>query len=279
MGAYVRLRARQLRVAGLSPDGSLRPIAIGESIRRLTSTVAVDLISECDRSIFEPVQVGVKTSNGCEATLHVTRQWFNHHRADQSRAALSVDTNAFNSVHRTAIFQAGCARSFLLWVDRHDSTLFSGASNVASQVISSTRGVKQGAPWARSLRPRLDDGLCVGTAPAVRCSLSSLRLGLRQIGLEVSQLRQDRSHPPRAVGMAPSVSSFQAPRSALCRVAKARTLLHASGRVPDAQEASSLVHALSGQKFSTHAARFRPTCNPPPSTLLTWPRSAPPPAV
>ena len=36
------------------PNGSLRPIAIGETIRRLTSKVAVDLITERAREIFEP---------------------------------------------------------------------------------------------------------------------------------------------------------------------------------------------------------------------------------
>ena len=46
------------------PNGSLRPIAIGETIRRLTSKVAVDLITEWAREIFEPLQLGVKTPNG-----------------------------------------------------------------------------------------------------------------------------------------------------------------------------------------------------------------------
>ena len=50
------------------PNGSLRPIAICETIRRLTSKVA--------REIFEPLQLGVKTPNGCEAIIHVARQWF-----------------------------------------------------------------------------------------------------------------------------------------------------------------------------------------------------------
>ena len=56
----------------------------GESIRRLSSKVAVDLITDHARSIFEPLQLGVKTfspprlplPNGCEPTIHKTRQWF-----------------------------------------------------------------------------------------------------------------------------------------------------------------------------------------------------------
>ena len=41
-------------------SGSLRPIAIGETIRWLTSKVAVDLITERAREIFEPLQLGLR---------------------------------------------------------------------------------------------------------------------------------------------------------------------------------------------------------------------------
>ena len=64
--------------------------------------VAVDPISE-----LELLEVGVKTPNGCEAALHVARQWFHQYRADPSGVALSVDiSNPVNSVHRTAVLQA-----------------------------------------------------------------------------------------------------------------------------------------------------------------------------
>ena len=46
---------------------SLWPIAILESFRRLTSKVLVDLITDHARTILEPLQLGVKTANGCEA--------------------------------------------------------------------------------------------------------------------------------------------------------------------------------------------------------------------
>ena len=68
------------------PNGSLRrPIAIGESIGRLTGKVTVDLISDHARTIL----------------------WFRHHRSDPSTVALSVDiSSAFNTVHRSAVLQA-----------------------------------------------------------------------------------------------------------------------------------------------------------------------------
>ena len=58
------------------PNGSFRTMIIVEYICRLTSKVAVDLITDHGRTIPEPLQSGVKTLNGCEATVHFTRKWF-----------------------------------------------------------------------------------------------------------------------------------------------------------------------------------------------------------
>ena len=131
------------------PNGSLRPIAVGETIRRVTSKVAVELISDRARTILEPLQLGVKTPNGCEATIHATRLLFHKRRLDPSKTAISVDTsNAFNSVHRSAVLQS-VRTSLAPWVDccyRHDSHLFTGSSAACDQAIESTRGVQQGDP-------------------------------------------------------------------------------------------------------------------------------------
>ena len=89
------------------PNGTLRPIAVGETFRRITSKVAVELISDQARTILEPIQLGVKTPNGCEAIIHTTRQRFHRHRSDRSKTAVSVDiSNAFNTVHRSAVLQS-----------------------------------------------------------------------------------------------------------------------------------------------------------------------------
>ena len=94
------------------PNGSLRPIAVGETIRRLASKIVVDFISERARLILEPLQLGVRTPNGCEAIIHTARQWLHRHRSDASKVALSVDiSNTFNSVHRSAVLKV-CSCSF-----------------------------------------------------------------------------------------------------------------------------------------------------------------------
>ena len=90
---------------------------------------------------------------------HTARQWLHRHRSDASKVALSVDiSHAFNSVLRSAVLRSVRVHfpSLAPWVDccyRHDSVLFTGSTMVASQVISSARGVQQGdPPWPGSLR-------------------------------------------------------------------------------------------------------------------------------
>ena len=132
-----------------SSDLLLRPpIAVGETTRRLASKIAVDLLSERARVVFEPLQLGVKTPNGCEAIIHTARQWLHRHRSDPCKVAISVD---ISNVHRSAVLRSVRVHFLSLapWVDccyRHDCVLFTGSSSVASHVISSARGVQQGDP-------------------------------------------------------------------------------------------------------------------------------------
>ena len=134
------------------PNGSLRPIAIGETFRRLTSKVAVDLITERAREIFEPLQLGVKTPNGCEAIIHAARQWFSRNSSDPGKVAILVDvSNAFNTIHRAAVLRAVHVHFPFLspWVDccyRRESTQFTSSGSVALHIIPSTGGVQQGDP-------------------------------------------------------------------------------------------------------------------------------------
>ena len=57
------------------PDGTLRPIAVGDTIRRLVGKLAINEVSEDIRSYLEPVQLGVGSKHGCERIVHVTWQW------------------------------------------------------------------------------------------------------------------------------------------------------------------------------------------------------------
>ena len=294
------------------PNGTLRPIAVGETIRRITSKVAVELLSERARTILEPLQLGVKTPNGCEAIIHTTRQWFHKHRSDPTKTAVSVDiSNAFNTVHRSAVLQSvrTLFPSLAPWVDccyRHDSHLFTGSSDVCDQVISSSRGVQQGDPLgpflfalavhSASQEARrdteqafssgldicafyLDDGLCAASAQAVGFFLSSLVAGLSRIGLVVN-LSKTEVIPacPTSQSFGPGdftgctwngSASFKLLGAAIettdwCeallrrRVDKARDLIDAIGRFPDAQGAFCLLMWCSGWAKVLYSCRTVP---------------------
>jgi len=59
------------RLIALSkPDGGVRPIAIGETLRRLLGKIIVGKVASDARQDLEPLQVGVGTSNGGVAVYH-----------------------------------------------------------------------------------------------------------------------------------------------------------------------------------------------------------------
>ena len=133
-------------------DRSLRPVAVGETLRGLSSKLAVDLTDSSVRSIPEPVQVGVQTKDGHEAVVHTTRQRTKTFCDDPDRVLVLIDlANAFNCVSRGAVLSA-VRRHFpwlATWADtccRYDSILLVGSSRIHSQ-----RGVQQGNPLQPSL--------------------------------------------------------------------------------------------------------------------------------
>ena len=76
------------------PNGSSTPVAVGESLRRLCSKVAVELMS-----IFEPIQVGVQTKAGCEAVIHTTRQWTKSFCDDPGRVLVWLQSSGRQLPH------------------------------------------------------------------------------------------------------------------------------------------------------------------------------------
>ena len=140
------------QMASRKPNTSLHPVAVGETLRRLCSKVAIELMGS---SILEPVQVGVQTKFGCEAVVHTTRQWTNTFRDDPDRVLVLIDlANAFNCVSRGAVLSA--MRKHFPWLTPWADTCYLFDSNllVGSSQIPRQRGVQQGDP-ARTcpLRP------------------------------------------------------------------------------------------------------------------------------
>jgi hypothetical protein len=133
----------------LKKDGvSIRPIAVGEVLRRLISKCCVKKCSPFASSYLAPLQVGVGVCDGAEALLHT----FNRFIRDPTRCnddtvlALVDFTNAFNRVDRNSMMAQVLDRFPRVagWVQYTYGTgahLFAGPS-----ALLATSGCQQGDP-------------------------------------------------------------------------------------------------------------------------------------
>ena len=87
-------------------DGGVRPIAVGETLRRLVAAIALSRITEKVKQHVGPHQVGVCTKGGAEATIHAVRDLVNQLGHKPDVALLQIDlNNAFNRVSRRAFIR------------------------------------------------------------------------------------------------------------------------------------------------------------------------------
>ena len=87
--------------------GDLRPVAVGDTWRRLTSKLLARSLADDLKPILEPVQVWVGTKGGAEANVHVAPQWLHRYRSDKNKLLVTLDLkNTFNCVSRCAVLTA-----------------------------------------------------------------------------------------------------------------------------------------------------------------------------
>ena len=141
-------------------NGGLRPIAVGEVLRRLTSKCLSRAVQSDAFDVLTPLQVGVGVKAGCEAVVHSVAHILE--RGDlpvRSRWILLVDfSNAFNSVSREHMFREVRASlpGLSSWVEccySTESHLIFGDHSLLSRC-----GVQQGDPlgplcFALTLQP------------------------------------------------------------------------------------------------------------------------------
>ena len=174
------------------PQGGVRPIAVGEILRRLTGKCLMTQVREDAQAFFWPAQVGVAVKGGAERAVHAVRAWTQQHAGASQKALLKLDfRNAFNCVSRDAVLQE-CAANFpalarwATWCYRQPTRLQFG-----DRVLHSSTGIPQGdplrpllfsvalQPLARALRNGsldlavhfLDDGVLAGDMAAVGTAL------------------------------------------------------------------------------------------------------------
>ena len=95
---------------GCAPD--IRPIAVGETVRRLVGKCVCALLKVKAADFFQPLQFGVACRAGAEKVTHGLRICIEEHWGDDGFVAFKVDMkNAFNVVSRQAVVDE-CATFF-----------------------------------------------------------------------------------------------------------------------------------------------------------------------
>ena len=144
-------------------SGSLRPIAVGEVLRRLTSKCLSRAVQPDAIDILAPLQVGVGVKAGCEAVIHsVSHILEKPNLPPLSRWTLLIDfSNAFNSVSREHMFSSlhptlPALSPWIEWCYCSQSILLLG-----DRSLLSCCGVQQGDPlgplcFALTLQPVIE---------------------------------------------------------------------------------------------------------------------------
>lgn len=181
----------------------MRPIAVGCTLRRLTSKLACR--SEFGRmgNLLRPKQVGVTTKGGCEATVHSVRSYVSR-QLGTPKVAVKVDLrNAFNSLERDELLKVILRETpklyrFFYQCYGKPTTLFLGDYRIASQV-----GVQQGDPsgpllFSTAIHPSieeltadlnvwyLDECRLIGVAKTIKKDLLIIKERFQELGLEVN---------------------------------------------------------------------------------------------
>jgi hypothetical protein len=78
-------------VAVPKPNGGVRPIAIGEVLRRLTAKCLMYNVQEEARRTLWPTQLGVGVKSGVEIGVHTVRAWTQRHHASHGKVLLKLD--------------------------------------------------------------------------------------------------------------------------------------------------------------------------------------------
>ena len=191
-------------------DADVRPIAVGETLRRLVAKCLCHTVKDLARDYLHPLQVGVSVPLGAEAAIHTARQWCQRSAGKSDMVFLSLDfENAFNSIDRLGMLREIRLRfpGLAPWAE----WTYGGPSRLLfhGEAFTSEAGVQQGDPlgplfFALALQPALravglripsgpellfaylDDVCLAGSWHEVASALQRLHRTARQVGLRLN---------------------------------------------------------------------------------------------
>ncbi|XP_072947725.1 uncharacterized protein [Epargyreus clarus] len=182
-------------------DGSIRPIAVGNTLRRIASKVCCRHVLPTLEKKFQPLQLGFGSKGGCEAAVHSLRSFLTNAGGD---VVLKVDVkNAFNSVDRSILLEE--IKTVIPEVYPYLFQCYGAPSHLLyrNNLIESAVGCQQGDPlgpaiFSLAIHPiisklnsklnmwYLDDGTLGGDATGVFEDFNYLLNALKSIGLELN---------------------------------------------------------------------------------------------
>ena len=182
--------------------GGVRPIAVGLTLRRMTTKALIKPGSETIGEYLRPHQLGYGTKGGCEAAVHSVRQLVDH--SSERLVFIKLDIkNAFNSIQRSHILHEVSTNMPNLYKFFYSAYSKASALFFDTHIIESKTGVQQGDPGAPALfsvgiqravqgiKSRfntwyLDDASLIDNHQTVLADIRTLVPELRRLGLEVN---------------------------------------------------------------------------------------------
>ena len=188
-------------IALAKPDGGIRPIAVGHTLRRLCSKILNKWATVTLKNDFHQTQFGAGARCGTEVIIHKTRLHLANNPCDM---LIKIDfKNAFNCLMRAKILDSVAttlpgAYQYILNAYEKPSILSYG-----SNVIKSAEGIQQGdamgpllfcmttLPLVKQLSCSLnlwymDDGVLAGSRESVLKNFDFLRTEAEKFGLQIN---------------------------------------------------------------------------------------------
>jgi hypothetical protein len=196
------------RLIALGKSGrAVRPIAVGETLRRLAGKLLIARYQPEAASRLQPEQVGVGVLRGAESLVHKIRMWLQ--QAAPNHVLLQLDfKNAFNSAKRRALLQA--IADHCPWFLPYALACYARPGSLFADggfTVLSAEGVHQGDPcgplffalcilaltknlacvpgcWSQWY---LDDGYLVGPRDTLHDVLPQLEAEAAKLGLQLNR--------------------------------------------------------------------------------------------